>query len=401
VRSPAASVIIDNFNYGRFLADAIDSALAQTYPDTEVVVVDDGSTDDSREVIARYRDRVVAVLQDNSGMAAAFNAGYAVSRGVVVLFLDSDDVLMPTAIERAADVLTADAGVAKVHWPLDEIDAAGARTGRRVPGAPLGEGDLRAALLAGGPDAYRSPPTSGNAWSRRVLERVMPVPTVGFDRHAEMYLVTVTPVFGEVRTLAEPLSCYRLHGSNDYATRPAEDRHRRNLDLYRYRSDELARAFRQSGESTASAERWMTGNPSYAWMTELDRSLRDLKQLVPDGRAFILVDDGQWGGGQVLAGRTTLPFTERDGVYWGPPSDDAEAGEEFERLWRAHRPVAFAVAQPSFWWFEQYPRFFSSMQSRFPRVLDTKRLVVFDIHDGLTDVPVRDDTETRKLERMP
>src|SRR5215212_8459413 len=100
---PLASVIINNFNYGRFLREAIDSALAQDYPATEVVVVDDGSTDDSRAVIESYRDRVRAVFKENGGQGSAYNAGVPVSRGEYVCMLDADDTLDPTAIRQAMD----------------------------------------------------------------------------------------------------------------------------------------------------------------------------------------------------------------------------------------------------------------------------------------------------------
>src|SRR5687768_5094018 len=102
---PLVSIIIDNFNYGRFLAEAIDSALAQTHGETEVIVVDDGSTDDSRAIIARYGERVRSVLKENGGQASALNAGYRISRGEVVLFLDSDDVLFPGALANAVERL--------------------------------------------------------------------------------------------------------------------------------------------------------------------------------------------------------------------------------------------------------------------------------------------------------
>src|SRR5256885_15520885 len=99
--SVRASIVIDNFNYARFLPAAIDSALAQTLPDTEVVVVDDGSTDDSLDVIACYADRVRPVLKDNGGQTSAFNAGLLAAHGSVVCFLDADDLLEPRAMEAA------------------------------------------------------------------------------------------------------------------------------------------------------------------------------------------------------------------------------------------------------------------------------------------------------------
>src|SRR4051794_8812023 len=96
-----ASVVIDNYNYARFLPEAIDSALRQTWPATEVIVVDDGSTDRSRQIMAAYGDRIVPVFKENGGQNSALNAGFNRSRGEVVLFLDSDDALLPTAAEAA------------------------------------------------------------------------------------------------------------------------------------------------------------------------------------------------------------------------------------------------------------------------------------------------------------
>lgn len=69
------SVLINNFNYGKYLRPCIDSVLSQVYPDFEVIVVDDGSTDDSREILASYGERILTVLKENGGQASSFNAG--------------------------------------------------------------------------------------------------------------------------------------------------------------------------------------------------------------------------------------------------------------------------------------------------------------------------------------
>jgi len=107
-----ASIVITNYNYGRFLARCIDSALAQSYPDTEVVVVDDASLD-SREIIQSYGKRVVPVLEErNRGQGAAFNSGFRACQGDVVLFLDADDWLYPHAVARVVAALSP--GVAQV-----------------------------------------------------------------------------------------------------------------------------------------------------------------------------------------------------------------------------------------------------------------------------------------------
>src|SRR2546423_2847131 len=96
------SIIISSYNYARFLREAIDSALTQTYPYVEVIVVDDGSTDDSPRMIREYGERVRAIIKPNGGQASAWNAGFAASGGDAIIFLDSDDLLLPAAAENAA-----------------------------------------------------------------------------------------------------------------------------------------------------------------------------------------------------------------------------------------------------------------------------------------------------------
>src|ERR687885_1217665 len=85
------SILICNYNYAQYVKEAIDSALNQTYSNTEVIVIDDGSTDNSREIIASYGDKIIPILKQNSGQASAFNVGFAISKGDIICFLDSDD----------------------------------------------------------------------------------------------------------------------------------------------------------------------------------------------------------------------------------------------------------------------------------------------------------------------
>src|SRR5258707_11667255 len=93
------SIIVVNYNNGRFLGSAIDSALGQNRSLCEVLVVDDCSTDDSQAVIARYGGRIRSVLRDiNGGQTAALNSAWPLSRYPILIFLDSDDLLLPHAV---------------------------------------------------------------------------------------------------------------------------------------------------------------------------------------------------------------------------------------------------------------------------------------------------------------
>ncbi len=208
------SIIINNYNYARFLGEAIESALSQTYPETEVIVVDDGSTDDSRDIVRSYEERIIPVLKQNGGQASAFNAGFKASRGEVVMFLDADDLLLNKAAEQVVRAWKPE--LAKVQFYLECVDACGHSLGFSFPGwrTAVPPMDVRSLLLQTG--FYNSPPTSGNAFSRRALAAVLPVDE---DRHriaADNYLLTTTPFFGSVLTLREVLGQYRIHGSNTW-----------------------------------------------------------------------------------------------------------------------------------------------------------------------------------------
>ncbi|TCF96273.1 glycosyl transferase, partial [Paraburkholderia strydomiana] len=115
------TVIICNHNYEQFLAEAIDSALAQDYMSTYVIVIDDGSTDGSRAIIEGYGARVSSVFKDNGGQVSAYNLGLHLARTDYVLFLDADDVLYQGAVSEVMQRFE-NGNLAKVQFQLDVID---------------------------------------------------------------------------------------------------------------------------------------------------------------------------------------------------------------------------------------------------------------------------------------
>ena len=209
---PLVSIIIDNFNYARFIRAAIDSALAQTYAAIEVIVVDDGSTDNSRDVISSYGSRVSAIFKPNGGHASAFNAGFRASRGSIVMFLDADDALLPTAVEEV--VRAWHPGTAKAQFVLAHVDANGQALGAIVPYSPaqMLEGDIRASILEAG--GYVGVPTSGNAFARTVLDRILPLCESQWRQAADTSLEIIAPFLGDVVSIRKTLGCYRVHEAN-------------------------------------------------------------------------------------------------------------------------------------------------------------------------------------------
>lgn len=211
---PFVSIIINNYNYDRFLAEAINSALNQTYPQTEVIVVDDGSTDNSRKIIAEYSDRIIPILQPNGKQASAFNNGFAHSKGDLIIFLDSDDYLLPQAVAKIVAIWQPN--LAKVHYRLNVVDGTGESLGYSCPqgSSSLSSGKVWQTLIEKG--GYVSTPTSGNALNRQVLSKLFPIPDE-YKLTADDYLSFQVPFYGEVAAIEEPLGVYRVHDSNQWA----------------------------------------------------------------------------------------------------------------------------------------------------------------------------------------
>lgn len=141
---PIVSAIIATYNREHIVCEAIDSILNQTYPNIEIIVVDDGSKDNTQEKIKKYGKKIRVICQDNSGPAAAWNTGITASKGEIISFLGSDDIWLPTFIERQVDCLKQAGGnipCSIANCWLQFADGRGTtsfKNARLV--APLGEG---------------------------------------------------------------------------------------------------------------------------------------------------------------------------------------------------------------------------------------------------------------------
>ena len=380
------SIIVNNYNYERFLREAIDSALNQTYGNTEVIVVDDGSTDGSLEIIASYGHRIIPLRKRNGGQNSALNAGFSLSRGEVVLLLDSDDVLCPTAVTAAIDAFS-DPDVVKVHWPWLEWDESSRATGK-VWWKSLPDGDMRDLVLRAGPEGVAGYLPSGNAYPRKFLQRVFPLPDVRRDAGGgssngethwaarpgpDLYLATLAALHGRMKQVKEPQACYRMHGHNGYQSLKFEERLRFDLALFDYTSKAAAEHCDKL-EIPVNRDLWKANS----WAHRVQRAARDIMSLVPFGGSFILVDGDEWKTDPSMHGRKRIPFLERDGQYWGNPRDAENAIEELERLREAGAQF-IVFAWSTFWWFEYYVGLRQYLRTRFRCVLEKDSLLIFDL----------------------
>ena len=204
---PRVSVIIPTYNCERFLKQTVDSALAQTYREHEVIVVDDGSTDRTPALMATYDQTVRYIRQSNQGASAARNLGVAHSTGEFIAYLDADDVWMPHKLEQQVKFLDAHPRCGLVHSEVAVIDEQNqvlhqrfnAETGRQVP-----QGQCIRDLLE-----------RAHIQTLTVVERRAAFDQAGeFDRRlpvAQDYLhwISVALTGWEIGYIAEPLGQYR------------------------------------------------------------------------------------------------------------------------------------------------------------------------------------------------
>jgi glycosyltransferase involved in cell wall biosynthesis len=239
---PLVSILINNFNYCQYLTRAIDSALSQTYAPIEVIVVDDGSTDGSRRVIAGYGSKVIVVLKENEGQASAFNAAVAGSRGNILCFLDSDDWFYPTKVEEVVRVFDQGDYNSKpimVHHPVEISDEiTGKATGQVFGKTHISPRNCYDFARKYHFVEYIAGPTTGISLNARLANMLFPLPQTT-RTSADDFIVKACSLLGEVYSLDKRLACYRLHGNN---ARYYSDR-RHSLEFYRaldsYLNDKL------------------------------------------------------------------------------------------------------------------------------------------------------------------
>jgi glycosyltransferase involved in cell wall biosynthesis len=219
--NPLVTILINNYNYGRFLTEAIDSALNQTYSNIEVIVVDDGSTDNSHDIIKSYGNKIIPVLKKNGGQASAFNTGFAVSKGDIICFLDSDDLFQA---EKAAEIVKTFVENSDIGWCFHNLEFFGDQPEKMIQQSSTGssgkydmrpymkQGKLKGKLPGGGLA------TSGLCFSRSLLQRILPLPEViriTSDDYIKYAALGLEPGF----VILKDLSLQRIHGNNAYTLR--------------------------------------------------------------------------------------------------------------------------------------------------------------------------------------
>lgn len=283
-QAPRISIIICNYNYQDYVGAAIRSALAQDYPHTECIVVDDGSTDNSWQVIQTFPG-IKAVRKPNGGQTDAAIFGLEQATGDVVLFLDSDDTVQPNACATIAARYRPE--TALYQYKLIKKDVSGHTVGM-YPYFPFVESGHRAYVLQAGD--LPSSPTSGNAFSmehcRRMFALVRPQ-----DRrnYFDGFLIFSAPLFGHVETVDEYLGSYLVHGSNVSIMKRTTKSLARNVRNALWQRTSILLALGEKVEADEQAARYLSPHHlQYALLARKGSGEQDLMPGLSNIRLFLL-----------------------------------------------------------------------------------------------------------------
>ena len=242
-----ATILIDTYNHERFIERAIASVLDQDMPldDIEILVVDDGSTDRTPEIVRLFEPRVRLLRKQNGGQASAFNFGFAHARGEILVTLDGDDWWAREKLRRVLETMDANPDVGIVGHGFYEEYSDGRANGLILPGHPY-RLDLTSRENA---DLFRHIAaffgTSRMTIRKSVLDKILPVPEA-LTFEADEYIFTLAPAIAPAMVLNEPLCHYAIHAGNLYQFGKFEPaKARRKMDVLEILLRELPRKLRE------------------------------------------------------------------------------------------------------------------------------------------------------------
>ncbi|MCM3390678.1 glycosyltransferase [Ureibacillus chungkukjangi] len=211
------SVIINNYNYSQYIAEAIESVLNQTYKNFELIIVDDGSTDSSRDIIDQFYtinpEKIIKIYKKNGGQGSAFNAGLKVASGQVIAFLDSDDYWFHNKLKN----------IVAAHAEFDIVEHGMLCSGEHCRWVQTKTNAQN--LLKQNGEISRFSETSSLSFRKELLDKIFPIPEEDLKICTESF-VLLGAVYhsNKITTLRECLSYYRIHGENNYIDNPNADK---------------------------------------------------------------------------------------------------------------------------------------------------------------------------------
>jgi glycosyltransferase involved in cell wall biosynthesis len=249
---PLVSVLISNYNYAQYLDQAIESVLAQTYENFEIVVCDDGSTDSSPALLERYKStdsRIKTIYQSNGGQSLALNAAFSQSAGEIICLLDADDVFLPEKLQMVVNAFAAEPGSGFAVNRMLLVDQDRNFLAQLPSLHELPSGWQSTFLSPSAPGALSGlPATSGLSLRRSAAEPIFPLPAA-LKVYSDQLIQVVAPLVTPIVAIETPLSEYRIHGANSAGVGRYSEALLRNIVIYEKEIWKAWRAYLSSPSS--------------------------------------------------------------------------------------------------------------------------------------------------------
>lgn len=393
------TIAIPTYNRSQLLKTSLESALAQDYPDFQVLVLDNASSDDTEAVVRSFADERITYVRNetNIGLFGNWQRVIEINSSPYLSFLPDDDTLLPNFISESVLALDSHPHAGLSVGQAELIDA----NGSRVDVTGTESDDLPEGLVVGLDFIHEI--VDGRKWILRacaVMFRARAFAVVGrYDTPHSKYLLDLNIYLRiaaqfDLFFIAKELAQVRYHVEQDSqvnfrsgGTGP--------VAVMAERTDAIAYLLQSPRAENASYRQWLAerllhismrrseftsqllSELNLSWSERLQIAIEEIAAAIPAGKCFILVDENQWGL-QMLPQFNALPFLERDGYYWGAPPDDSRAIEELERM-RGAGASFVVIGWPAFWWLDYYSLLRNYLSSNFRCVLQNSRLIVFDL----------------------
>lgn len=203
------SVIISNYNYEKYITEAIESVLTQTYQNLELIIVDDGSKDNSKSIIQNYIEqypsKIKGIFKENGGQGSAFNEGLNLAKGDIVAFLDADDYWYENKLEIVVKYHEEHLGIQ--HNLL---------INNQLKFTHLDDKISKQRRLLNEFGFMGTIPTSGLSFIKKSINKIFPIPERDYKICADIYIKTMFLYSEDIFSINQPLGCYRAHETNNW-----------------------------------------------------------------------------------------------------------------------------------------------------------------------------------------
>ena len=359
---PRISIVTPSYNQGKFLEQTIRSVLLQNYPNLEYIIIDGGSSDNSVEIIKKYEKHLTYWSSGpDKGQSEAINKGFRKTTGEIIAWLNSDDYYALGTLDLVAKELDKNAG----HFAL-------------VGNCEIVFTDSTETKLSKGyyHSLYRllefwngyNMPQSSIFWRKEVFDKV------GFLNENYHY----TMDFDYWVRIGAHFNFKNIDKILSYATYHSEAKTGDNYETYHKELRENAEHYWKTVPGIDYSILQASLKQYDEFRSKVEGAIEEIKNIIPVGSSFILVDEDQWETNDFVEGRKRFHFIGKNGGYYGVPADGISALNELEKL-KAAGAEYIVFTWSAFWWLEHYSRLTEYLRSNCTSLLNNEDLVIFQL----------------------